>query len=66
MQTVTKEYANQKTNRHIGRCLGALKDAGFNVPDLFADNIKSYFHFLKKDLTPELEWENETNNRNFL
>ena len=56
---LTEEYANEKTNRHIGRLLGELKKAGTPAPKMLSDFIISYFHFLKEDLTPYLEWENK-------
>lgn len=59
---LTKEYANEKTNRHIGRLLGDLKEANIPVPKLLSSAIISYFHFLKKDLTPDLNWEKENRN----
>ena len=54
---LTKEEANRITNRQIGKTLGSIKEVINPVPQIYADSIISHFHFLKKDLTPYLEWE---------
>lgn len=58
MKNLNKADANQITNRHIARLLTSIEEVSPNIPAIFSEKIKSQLHFLKKDLTYFLEWEN--------
>jgi len=59
MNQEQEELITQLTNRHIGKCLARLKEAG--APEVYLQDVKREFWYLADDIKSGISQNQETN-----